>query len=132
METNFHENPESRVDKWMWAVRLFKTRNQSAEACRKGRVLIGDLPVKPSRILKVGDIIRVRRPPSVYTYMVKKMVHMRQPAKMVDHFLEDLTADEEKKKSVHPNLLVFAGRDRGAGRPTKRERRSIDKLYDSF
>jgi ribosome-associated heat shock protein Hsp15 len=123
--------PDMRADKWLWAVRLFKTRSLSAEACRKGRVLIGDIIVKPSRVLRVGDIISLRRPPSVYTYKVIGLVDKRQPAKLVGEYLEDLTPAEEKEKSQHKNLLVFAKRDRGTGRPTKRERRNIDRLNDS-
>ncbi len=121
-----------RIDKWLWAVRLFKTRSLSAEACRKGKVTIDDLQVKPSRTLKEGDIIKLRRPPAIFTYRVKELVGKRQPAKMVDLFLEDLTPEEEKEKSMHKNLVVFSGRDRGAGRPTKKERRIIDKFnkYD--
>lgn len=121
-----------RIDKWLWAVRLFKTRSLSSEACRKGRISIDDVPVKPSRTLKEGDIIKLRRPPAAFTYRVKGLVGKRQPAKMVDLFLEDITPEEEKEKSMHKNLVVFSGRDRGAGRPTKKERRIIDKFnkYD--
>ena len=122
---------EVRVDKWLWAVRLFKTRSQSAEACRKGRVVINEVAVKPSRLLKEGDIICLRRPPSVFRYRVKALVEKRQPAKLAVKYLEDLTPDEERNKSVHKNLVVFARRDRGAGRPTKRERRVIDRLSNS-
>ncbi len=122
---------EVRVDKWMWAVRLFKTRSQSAEACRKGRVLINEVAVKPSRLLKEGDIIHLRRPPSVFCYRVIALVEKRQPAKLVAKYFEDLTPDEERDKAIHKNLVVFARRDRGTGRPTKRERRVIDRLSNS-
>lgn len=121
---------EIRADKWLWAVRLFKTRSQSAEACRKGRVTIGDIAIKPSRLLNEGDIISIRRPPSVYTYRVLRTVEKRLPAKLVSGYMEDITPEEEKEKAVHKNLLVFARRERGSGRPTKRERRDIDKLNE--
>lgn len=117
-----------RADKWLWAVRLYKTRSQSAEACRKGRVTIDGIPVKPSRAIKQGDIINIRKPPSVYRYKVLAPVEKRQSAKIAAQYLEDITPDEEKDKSMHKNLIVFARRDRGAGRPTKKERRIIDKL----
>jgi len=120
-----------RIDKWLWAVRLFKTRSQSAEACRKGRVLIDDIPVKPSRTIKEGDIIILRRPPSVCSYRVIQLVDNRQPARLVNNFMEDLTPEEEKKKSRIRTLVVFAKRDRGTGRPTKKERRIIDRLSRS-
>lgn len=131
MEKGKDEPSGLRADKWLWAVRLFKTRSQSAEACRKGRVIIDQVPVKPSRMLKEGDIIDLRRPPSVFRYRVKALVEKRQPAKLVEKYLEDLTPDEEREKSMHKNLVVFARRDRGAGRPTKRERRIIDRLSNS-
>jgi ribosome-associated heat shock protein Hsp15 len=112
--------PDMRADKWLWAVRLFKTRSLSAEACRKGRVLIGDIIVKPSRVLRVGDIISLRRPPSVYTYKVIGLVDKRQPAKLVGEYLEDLTPAEEKKNHnirIYWSLLnvtvVQAGRQKG-------------------
>ncbi|MFO7923429.1 MAG: RNA-binding S4 domain-containing protein [Bacteroidales bacterium] len=119
---------ESRVDKWLWAVRIFKTRSQSAEACRKGRVVIDDIPVKPSRSLKMGDIIHVRRSPALFTCRVTGLTDNRIPAKLVDQYLEDLTPDTEKEKLMNRNMVVFAMRDKGAGRPTKRERRFIDKI----
>lgn len=117
-----------RVDKWLWAVRLFKTRSLATEACRRGRVTIDDVPAKPSRIVREGDVLMLRRAPAVFTYRVKKPVEKRQPAKLVENYLEDLTPEEEKEKSMHRNLVIFARRDRGAGRPTKKERRIIDKL----
>ena len=131
MEKEKDNLSEVRADKWLWAVRLFKTRSQSAEACRKGRVVIDKVPVKPSRMLKKGDIIHLRRPPSVFCYRVSALVEKRQPAKLVEKFLEDLTPDEEREKSMHKNLVIFARRDRGSGRPTKRERRIIDRLSNT-
>ena len=131
MEKGKSTDIDPRIDKWLWAVRLFKTRSMATEACRKGRVMIDDIPVKPSRIIKQGDIIHLKRPPSVFQYRVKELVLNRQPARLVDLYLEDVTPEEEREKSRHPNLLIFARRDRGAGRPTKKERRIIDKLGDS-
>ena len=119
-----------RVDKWLWAVRLFKTRNLSAEACRKGKVHVNGQPVKPSRILKPGDIINIRRAPSVYTYRVKGLVEKRQSASLVEKYLENHTPAEEIDKSMHKNLMIFSQRDPGSGRPTKRDRRIIDRLRD--
>ncbi len=122
---------EIRIDKWLWAVRLFKTRSLSSEACRKGRITIDDMPVKPSRVVKAGDIIKFRRTPALFTYRVKGLVDKRQPAKMVDHYLEDLTPEAERDKSLHNNLVVFSRRDQGSGRPTKKERRIIDKIRNN-
>ncbi len=82
-------------------------------------------------MIKEGDIIQLRRPPALFTYRVKQLAENRQPAKMVDRYLEDLTPDEEKEKTRQKNVVVFARRDRGAGRPTKKERRIIDRLNNS-
>lgn len=125
------DKSDLRVDKWLWAVRLFKTRSQSAEACRKGWVVIENVPVKPSRAIKEGDIIILKRPPAFFTYRVTGITDRRQPAKLVCQYMEDLTSEEEKEKSMHKNLIVFARRDRGTGRPTKKERRIIDKITRS-
>jgi ribosome-associated heat shock protein Hsp15 len=125
-----HPAPEIRADKWLWAVRIFKTRSQAAEACKKGRVIIDAVAAKPSRIIKEGNIISVRRPPSVYTYRVTGLVEKRQPPRLAGNYMEDITPPEEKQKSAHKNIIIFASRDRGKGRPTKKERRDIDKLGD--
>jgi ribosome-associated heat shock protein Hsp15 len=130
MERTMHEKHGLRIDKWLWTVRLFKTRSQAAEACSKGKVSVDGHPVKPSRIIREGDIISVRRAPSVFTYRVKALAGSRQPASKTVAFLEDITPEEEKEKSVHKNLLVFSRRDRGTGRPSKRDRRIIDRLKD--
>ena len=127
MQKTDSEKTDPRIDKWLWAVRLFKTRSQSAEACRKGRVLIDGQAVKPSRHVREGDIIILRRPPAVFTCRVRGLVENRQPAKEVNNYLEDLTPEEERQKALHNNIIVFSRRDRGSGRPTKKERRIIDK-----
>jgi ribosome-associated heat shock protein Hsp15 len=119
---------DPRIDKWLWAVRLFKTRSQAAEACRKGRVMIGGQAAKPSRHVREGDIISLRRLPAVYTYRVIGIVENRQPARLVANYLEDLTPEQERQKAAHHNTVVFSRREPGSGRPTKKERRIIDKL----
>lgn len=128
MQNRVDDIQEVRIDKWLWAVRLFKTRSQSAEACRKGRVTINGVAVKPSRAVKKGDIVYIRKPPTLFRYKVLAPVEKRQSAKIAAQYLEDITPDEENNKSMQKNIIVFAKRDRGAGRPTKRERRIIDKL----
>ncbi len=117
-----------RIDKWLWAVRLFKTRNQAAEACKKGRVLIDNIPVKPSRIIKVGEIVFVKHPPVIYQYKVKGLLGKRQSAKIAQDYVEDITPEEEKVKLEIKRYSGFEIRSRGVGRPTKRERRLIDHL----
>jgi ribosome-associated heat shock protein Hsp15 len=123
-----HPASEIRADKWLWAVRIFKTRGLAAEACRKGRVIIDGISVKPSRIIKEGDIISVRKPPVLFKFKVTSLIENRQPAKFVDKYMEDITPPEEKEKSTIKNVVIFASRERGTGRPTKKERRDIDRL----
>ena len=117
-----------RIDKWLWAVRIFKTRSQAAEACKKGRILIDDVQVKPSRVVKVGDIVLVKRPPVTYQYKILGLLGNRKSAQVVKDFVEDITPEEEKAKSDIQRFTGFEIRDRGVGRPTKRERRLIDQL----
>ncbi len=117
-----------RIDKWLWAVRIFKTRSQAAEACKKGKVLIDDIQVKPSRVIKLGEIITVKHPPVNYQYKVLGLLGKRQSAKIVVDYVEDITPEEEKEKLEIKRYTGFEIRDRGVGRPTKRERRLIDDL----
>lgn len=120
-------NREVRIDKWLWAVRIFKTRSQSAEACKKGRILIMDQQVKPSRVLKINDIVQVKKPPVVYSYRVLDLLEKRLSAKAIQEFVENITPEEELEKlKIKETFLVV--RDRGSGRPTKKERRVIEKL----
>jgi ribosome-associated heat shock protein Hsp15 len=121
---------DTRIDKWLWAVRIFKTRNQAAEACRKGRVIISDIDVKPSRILKINDHILVRKPPVTYQFKVVQLIDNRVAAKIATTCYEDLTPDEEKNKLLLRNIQSF-NRERGSGRPTKKERREIDNLLNT-
>ncbi len=117
-----------RIDKYLWSVRLFKTRTLAAEACEKHRVLINDAEVKPSRNVKVGDILTVKKLPMVYTYEVIGLIDKRQSAPLVKNFITDTTPQAELDKADISRMTAFVQRDRGAGRPTKKERRDIDKL----
>ncbi|MCK5463880.1 MAG: RNA-binding S4 domain-containing protein [Bacteroidales bacterium] len=118
-----------RVDKWLWAVRIFKTRNQATEACKKGRILIREQPVKPSRVLRINDIIQVKRPPVVYSYKVTGLLAKRLSARLVKDYIEDVTPEQELEK-LKTRETFFISRDRGSGRPTKKERRIMDKLRE--
>lgn len=117
-----------RIDKWLWAVRIFKTRSQASEACKKGKILIENIQVKPSRIIKVGEIVFIKRPPVTYQYKVLALLGKRQSAKIVVDYVADITPDEEKTKVEMQKYAGFELRDRGVGRPTKRERRLIDDI----
>jgi ribosome-associated heat shock protein Hsp15 len=117
---------ELRIDKWLWAVRIFKTRSMATAACRKGRIMIRQVPVKPSRNVNVNDIVEVKRPPVVYTYRVKGLLCKRLSARRVQEYVENLTPQEELDKLAQKDTF-FIKRDKGTGRPTKKERRIIDK-----
>jgi ribosome-associated heat shock protein Hsp15 len=116
-----------RVDKWLWAVRIFKTRNLATQACRRGRVIIDGQSVKPSRVLKPNDVVNVKKPPVLYTYRVKGLLGKRLSARLVQEYCENITPDSELDK-LKVRESFFVVRDRGAGRPSKKERRTIDKL----
>jgi ribosome-associated heat shock protein Hsp15 len=118
-----------RIDKWLWAVRIYKTRSQASEACKMGRILIGGIEVKPSREIKTGDILFIRKLPVIYTLRVKDLVVHRLPAQRVKEFAEDLTSPEELEK-LNIKDAVFFKRDRGTGRPTKKERRLLDDIIN--
>ena len=116
-----------RVDKWLWAVRIYKTRNQAAEACKKGRVLILDQAVKPSRVLKINDVLNIKKTPVLYSYRVLGLLGKRLSAKAVQEYVENITPEAEIDKLKFRETF-FIVRERGTGRPTKKERRVIDKL----
>jgi ribosome-associated heat shock protein Hsp15 len=120
-----------RIDKWLWAVRFFKTRSSATEACKKGRVMIGDIPVKPSRMIKVGDIIKIRKPPVTYTYKVLQLSEKRMGAKLVNDFVLDMTPEEELKILEIQKNMTWLKRDPGTGRPTKKERRDLDNFFEN-
>ncbi len=117
-----------RIDKWLWAVRIFKTRNQATTACKKGKILIKNKPVKPSRIIGIDDIVVIKKLPVVYTYRVKELLEKRVAARQVNQYIEDLTSDEELKKLKIRKMQNFIIREKGMGRPTKKERRTLDRL----
>jgi Ribosome-associated heat shock protein implicated in the recycling of the 50S subunit (S4 paralog) len=119
-----------RVDKWLFAVRLYKTRSQASEECRKGKVSIGGMPVKPSREIKVGEIILVRRPPITRSYKVLSLTENRMAAKLVPEFmLETTPASELELLEVQKNMSFF-NREKGTGRPTKKDRRDLDDFFN--
>ena len=121
-----------RLDKYLWAVRVFKTRSDAADAIRQNRVLVDDAYAKPSREVKVGDMISVRRERVHYSYKVLDLVSSRQPAKNVPMYCLNCTPQEELDKLNVPHETIFVFRERGMGRPTKKDRRNIDALMDGF
>lgn len=120
----------TRIDKYLFAVRLYKTRSLASEECRKGKVTIGGMNVKPSRELKVGEIIQLRRPPITRSYKVLALTENRMAAKLVPEFLVETTpASELEILEIQKNMSVY-NRERGTGRPTKKERRDLDDFFD--
>ena len=119
-----------RVDKWLWAVRVFKTRSMASEACKKGQVLIDGFAVKPSRTIKEKDTIKVRKSGIYRTYCVKVLIEKRQSAKLVDDYMADETPQEELDILETQKNSFFFTRPKGTGRPTKKDRRDIDKMFD--
>ena len=121
-----------RLDKCLWAVRVFKTRSDAADAIRNNRVLVNDAYAKPSREVKIGDRISVRRQSVTYQYKVLDLVSSRQGAKLVPQYCLDITPQEELDKLNVPRETIFVFRDRGTGRPTKKERRELDSLMEGM
>ena len=119
---------EVRIDKWLWSVRIFKTRTLAGDACRAGKVKIDGNAVKPSRILKLGEEMTVSIGPLLRTLKVKALLQNRVSAKLVPDSLEDLTPEEEYERIKFMNELNAERRDRGTGRPTKKDRRMIERL----
>ena len=117
---------EVRIDKWLWAVRLFKTRSIAAEACKKNRVLINGVAVKPSRNIKVGEVIQVKRNPVLYSFKVLALSENRMNAKLVSEFMKDVTTSDQLELIELGKIASQLGRDKGTGRPTKKERRDLD------
>jgi len=121
--------PATRIDKFLWAVRLYKTRTQASEACSKGHIKMNGMPVKPSHLIKTNDEFQVRREQIFYTFLAKAIIENRVGAKLVENYLIDNTPQEEKEKLELAKISSALKRERGTGRPTKKERRDIDKLF---
>lgn len=119
-----------RVDKWLWATRIFKTRTIATEACKKGRVSISGINVKPSRPLKVGEIVDVRKPPVTYSFRVKALAENRMGAKLVPEYLENVTPASQMELLEMVKISGFINRQKGLGRPTKKEGRELSRFTD--
>ncbi|HQP81227.1 MAG TPA: RNA-binding S4 domain-containing protein [Paludibacteraceae bacterium] len=119
-----------RIDKWLWAVRLFKTRSLAAEACKKGKVLIQGQAVKPSRMVSVGDVVQIKRAPVLFSFKVLALTQNRMNAKLVPDFMQNITTPDQLQLLEMIKLDKTAYRERGTGRPTKKERRDLDSFVD--
>lgn len=123
---------EARIDKWLWASRIFKTRSIAADACKNGRVTVGNVTVKPSRMVKVGETISVRKPPITYSFRILKTIEQRVGAKLLPEIYENVTAPEQYKLLEMTRISGFVDRARGTGRPTKKDRRSLDAFLEDI
>ena len=119
-------NQEARIDKWLWAARIYKTRTLAADACKNGRITINGAQTKPSRTVKAGDTVGVKKPPSTYTFLVKQPIEKRVGAKLLPDILENITTPEQYELLEMSRISGFVDRARGTGRPTKKDRRAID------
>lgn len=119
-----------RVDKYLWAIRVYKTRSEATDACGGNKVRLGGVVAKPSKAVKIGDIIEVHKGPAVLTYKVLQLAENRMGAQLVPEYAEDLTPESEKAKFHAPKETIVLKRDKGSGRPTKKDRRVLDALMD--
>lgn len=117
---------EARLDKWLWAARIFKTRSIAADACKNGRVMIDGVKMKPARMVKEGDVIQVRKAPVTYSFKILKAIQNRVGAKFVPEVLENVTSTDQYELLEMNRISGFVGRARGTGRPTKKDRRDLD------
>ncbi len=121
---------QARIDKWLWAVRIYKTRSIAAEACKKGHVSIGDRTAKPAHNIRVGDIVNVKKAPITYSFRVLKCAENRVGAKLVPELMENITSQEQYEILEMSRISGFVDRARGTGRPTKKERRYLDQFVE--
>jgi ribosome-associated heat shock protein Hsp15 len=121
---------EARIDKWLWAARIFKTRSIAADACKNGRVTIGGIVVKPSHVVKAGEVVAVRKPPVTYSYKILKTIEQRVGAKLLPEIYENVTAPDQYELLEMNRISGFIDRARGTGRPTKKDRRAMDEFFN--
>ena len=123
---------ELRIDNYLWSIRVYKTRTDATDACKGGKVRVNGSDIKPSKGVKVGDMITARKGAVMYTYKVLELIDKRQGAKLVPRYAENLTPQEELDKLRAPVETFFLKRDRGAGRPTKKDRRQMEDLWSNL
>ena len=123
---------ELRIDKYLWSIRVYKTRSEATDACKGGKIRLNGCDVKPSKPVRVGDTIVARKGAVTYTYRIIQLVDKRQGAKLVPNYAENLTPPEELAKLRAPVETFFLKRDRGTGRPTKKDRRQMESLWSNL
>ena len=120
----------ARIDKWLWAARIFKTRSIAADACKNGRVTIKGINVKPSHTIKAGEVISVKKPPITYSFEVLQTIEKRVGAKLVSEVYKNVTDAKQYELLEMSRISGFVDRARGTGRPTKKDRRQLDAFID--
>ena len=120
----------ARIDKWLWAARIFKTRTIAADACKNGRIAVNGVNVKPSRMVKEGDTVSVRKPPVTYSFKILKTIEQRVGAKILPEIYENVTSPDQYELLEMTRISGFVDRARGTGRPTKKDRRQMDAFID--
>ena len=123
-------NDVARIDKWLWAARIFKTRGMAADACKNGRVTINGIPLKPSRTIKVGEIVSVKKPPVTYSFEVLKAIEQRVGAKLLPEVYKNVTDPKQYELLEMSRISGFVDRARVTGRPTKKDRRQLDAFVE--
>ena len=121
---------EARIDKWLWAARIFKTRSIAADACKNGRVTLNGMNMKPSRTIKEGEVVSVKKPPVTYSFKVLKAIEQRVGAKLLPEIYENVTDPKQYELLQMSRISGFIDRVHGTGRPTKKERRALDAFVD--
>lgn len=120
----------ARIDKWLWAARIFKTRSIAATACKNGRITINGVNVKPAHTIKVGEVISVKKPPVTFSFKVQQCIEQRVGAKLIPQIYENVTDPKQYELLEMSRISGFVDRARGTGRPTKKERRSLDAFIE--
>ena len=120
----------ARIDKWLWAARIFKTRSIAADACKNSRVTINGVNVKPSHMAKAGETVSVKKPPVIYSFRILQCIELRVGAKLIPNIYENVTDPKQYEILEMSRISGFVDRARGTGRPTKKERRSLDAFID--
>lgn len=121
---------EARIDKWLWAARIFKTRSLAADACKNGRVTKGGMNMKTSHLVKAGEVVSVKKPPITYSFRILKPIEQRVGAKLIPEVYENVTDPKQYELLEMSRISGFVDRARGTGRPTKKERRALDAFVD--
>ncbi|ETD19958.1 MULTISPECIES: RNA-binding S4 domain-containing protein [Prevotellaceae] len=123
-------NKEARIDKWLWAARIFKTRSVAADACKNGRVTVSGINVKPSHTVKAGETVSVKKPPITYSFKILQPIEQRVGAKFIPEIYENVTDPKQYELLEMSRISGFIARARGTGRPTKKDRRAIDAFIE--